>query len=68
MAQASPEKLIERLASGKPVPAIVLQGTDVYLRDLCRNRIVDAYVPEELRGWALVAGCRRRGTGALWFL
>jgi DNA polymerase-3 subunit delta len=53
MAQASPEKLIERLASGKHVPAIVLQGTDVYLRDMCRNRIIDAYVPEELRGWAL---------------
>jgi DNA polymerase III subunit delta len=53
MAEISPEKLIERLAAGKPVPAIVLLGADPYLRDLCRNRIIGAYVPEELRGWAL---------------
>ena len=53
MAEISPEKLIERLAAGKPVAAIVLLGADPYLRDMCRNRIIDAYVPEELRGWAL---------------
>jgi DNA polymerase-3 subunit delta len=53
MPEISPEKLIARIADAKPVAAIVLHGTDPYLRDLCRNRIVDAYVPEELRGWAL---------------
>jgi DNA polymerase-3 subunit delta len=53
MPELSPEKLLGRLADGKPVPAIVLLGTDAYLRDMCRNRIIDAYVPEELRGWAL---------------
>ena len=45
--------MIERLAKGKPVPAIVLEGTDPYLREMCRNKIIDAYVPEPLRDWAL---------------
>ena len=53
MAEIKPEKLIERLASGKAVAAIVLHGADPYLRDMCRNQIIDAYVPEGLRGWAL---------------
>jgi DNA polymerase-3 subunit delta len=53
MAAVTPEKLIERLARGKAVPAIVLHGTDVYLRDLCRNKIIDAFVPEGARDWAV---------------
>jgi DNA polymerase III subunit delta len=53
MAAVSPEKLIERLARGKSVPAVVLLGTDVYLRDLCRNKIVEACVPEGSRDWAI---------------
>ncbi len=36
-----------------PVPALVLIGTDPYLRDLCRNKIIDAYVPANMRDWAL---------------
>lgn len=53
MATASPERLLERLAHGKPVAAVVLQGTDVYLRELCRNKIIEAFVPEGVRDWAL---------------
>jgi DNA polymerase-3 subunit delta len=53
MPELTAEKLIHRLASGKPVPAIVLLGTDVYLRDLCRNKIIDACVPEGARDWAV---------------
>jgi DNA polymerase III subunit delta len=49
----SPEKLIEKLVKGKPVGAIVLEGSDPYLRDLCRNKIIDSYVPEPMRDWAL---------------
>ena len=41
------------LAKGKPVGALVLVGTDPYLRDLCRNKIIDTYVPEPMRDWAL---------------
>lgn len=53
MPELSPDKLLERLAKGKPVPAIVLEGTDPYLRDMCRCKIIDAYVPEPMRDWAL---------------
>ncbi len=49
----SPHKFLAQLAKGKPVPVIVLQGTDSYLLDMCRQRIADAYVPEGLRDWAL---------------
>jgi len=54
MPELTAEKMIQRLAGGKPVPAIVLLGTDVYLRDLCRNKIIDACVPEGARDWAVV--------------
>ncbi|MFZ3217859.1 MAG: DNA polymerase III subunit delta [Candidatus Acidiferrales bacterium] len=53
MPSLSPEKLLERLAKGKPVPAIVLEGSDPYLRELCRDKIIDSYVPEPMRDWAL---------------
>lgn len=63
MADVSPEKLIARLAGGKPVPAVVLLGTDPYLRDLCRKQIVEACVPEGAREWAVA---RVRGDGKGW--
>lgn len=49
----SQEKLIERLAHGKPIPAVVLVGTDAYLRDMCRTKIVEASVAEGARDWAV---------------
>jgi len=48
-----PDRFLAQLAKGKLVPAIVLQGTDSYLLDMCRKRIADAYVPVGLRDWAL---------------
>lgn len=53
MAVASPERLIERLAHRKPIPAVILLGTDVYLRDMCRAKIIEAFVPDEARDWAV---------------
>jgi DNA polymerase-3 subunit delta len=53
MAEITPEKLIERLAHGKAIGAVVLVGTDPYLRDMCRKRIVEAFVPEGSREWAV---------------
>jgi DNA polymerase III subunit delta len=53
MPGVAPEKLTERLARGEHVPAIVLLGTDSYLREMCRNMIVGAYVPEGARDWAV---------------
>jgi DNA polymerase-3 subunit delta len=51
--EATTERLFALLAKAKPVGAIVLVGTDPYLRDLCRNKIIDTYVPDAMRGWAL---------------
>ncbi len=41
------------MTQGKPVPAIVLLGTDSYLREMCRAKILDACVPEAARAWAV---------------
>ncbi len=53
MPATSPEKLLEKLSRGKPVAAIALDGADSYLREMCRSRIIDAYVPEGMRDWAV---------------
>ena len=53
MAAVSPEKLIDRLATGKPVAAVVLVGSDHYLREMCRNKIVEVCVPDTARDWAV---------------
>lgn len=62
MAQIAPERLVEQLRRGEPVGAIVLRGTDSYLREMCRNKIVESYVPEGVRDWA-VARLSARDTG-----
>lgn len=53
MAEATPEMLLERLARGKAIGAVVLKGADPYLRDMCRKKIVEAIVPEASREWAV---------------
>jgi DNA polymerase III subunit delta len=53
MAAIAPEKLLERLARGRSVAAVLLTGTDPYLRDLCRKSIIEACVPEGAREWAV---------------
>jgi DNA polymerase-3 subunit delta len=53
MASVSPEQLLERLAKGKPVPGILLLGDESYLRELCRRKIADAFVPEGNRDWGI---------------
>ena len=53
MPEMTPEKMIERLAAGKPIPAILLRGTDPYLREMCRNKIIEICVPPAVRDWAL---------------
>lgn len=59
MPPLSPEKLLERISRGKTVPAILLQGTDAYLRDRCRKQIIDAFVPEGMRDWAVARSSAR---------
>jgi DNA polymerase III subunit delta len=53
MASVSPHELLARLAKGKPIPGILLVGADTYLRDLCRAKLVDAYVAEGTRDWGV---------------
>ena len=53
MASVSPHELLARLAKGKPIPGILLVGADSYLRDLCREKLVDAYVAEGTRDWGV---------------
>lgn len=56
------EQLIARLARGKPVPAIFLEGMDSYLRGLCRNKIIETFVPDGAREWG-VTHISVRGSG-----
>jgi DNA polymerase-3 subunit delta len=53
MANVSPHELLARLAKGKPIPGLLLVGADAYLRDLCRAKLVDAYVAEGTRDWGV---------------
>jgi DNA polymerase-3 subunit delta len=53
MARVSSEGFVERLAGGKPVPALLLLGEEAYLRDECRARLIEKYVPVAARTWAV---------------
>jgi DNA polymerase-3 subunit delta len=53
MASISPQEFLERLANRKPVPAILLLGGDAYLREMCRKKIVETYVPANARDWGV---------------
>jgi len=62
MADVSPETLLDRLARGQSVPAIALVGTDSYLRQMCRGKVIEACVPEGARAWG-VSQLSARGDG-----
>jgi len=53
MPGSSLDRLLEKLESGKTVPAILLLGSDTYLRDLCRKKLIETYVEEGTREWAV---------------
>lgn len=53
MPQATVENLSQRIAKGKAIPAIVLLGSDPYLRDQCRKALIEKFVPEGAREWAI---------------
>jgi DNA polymerase-3 subunit delta len=50
----SHEQLLARLAKGKPIPGILLYGDESYLREMCRHKIIDAYVAENFRDWGIM--------------
>lgn len=53
MPQSALEKFLDRIAKGEPIPALVLLGSDPYLRERCRNALIARYVPEGAREWAV---------------
>jgi DNA polymerase-3 subunit delta len=61
MAKISPEELLARLGKGKPVPALLLLGEEPYLRDSCRAHLIEKYVPEAVRTWAVSRYSADRG-------
>ncbi len=61
MARISPEELVGRLEKGRPVPAILLLGEEPYLRDACRAGLIERFVPEASRTWAVSRYSADRG-------
>jgi DNA polymerase-3 subunit delta len=61
MPPLTPDELLSRLKKGKPVPAILLLGEEPYLRDACRALLIDQYVAEAARTWAVSRFSAERG-------
>ena len=61
MARLSAEELLVRLEKGKPIPAILLLGEEPYLRDACRTQLIERFVPEASRTWAVSRYSAERG-------
>jgi DNA polymerase-3 subunit delta len=54
-------ELLSRLKKGEPVPAILLLGAEPYLRDICRAQLIEQYVAEAARTWAVSRFSAERG-------
>jgi len=61
MAPVGADDLIARLKKGKPVPAVLLLGEEPYLRDTCRAQLIEQYVAEAARAWAVSRFSAERG-------
>lgn len=61
MARVDTTAFLDRLGRGKPAPAILLLGEEAYLRDLCRARLIEKFVPEAARAWAVSRFSAERG-------
>lgn len=53
MASLTVPRFLERLGKGKPEPGFLLLGGDLYLRDICRAKLIEAFVPEAARDWGV---------------
>src|SRR5439155_334356 len=53
MTRISANELLSRLEMGKAIPAILLLGEEPYLRDRCRALLMERYVPDAARPWAV---------------
>jgi len=61
MARIAAKELLARLEKGKPIPVILLLGNEPYLRDSCRTLLIERYVPEAARPWAVSRYSADRG-------
>jgi DNA polymerase-3 subunit delta len=61
MAQVSQGELVARLESGKKILALLLLGEEPYLRDECRKQLIERFVPEAARTWAVSRYSASRG-------
>jgi DNA polymerase-3 subunit delta len=61
MARFSSQQLLERLKNGKLIPALLLLGEELYLRDACRKVLVDTFVVEAARTWGVSRYSADRG-------
>jgi DNA polymerase III subunit delta len=61
MPRLSQSELLSRLKKGKPIPALLLLGEEPFLRDASRAQIIDAFVPEAARTWAVSRYSAERG-------
>src|SRR5215472_16710834 len=61
MARISANELLSRLGKGGPIPLILLLGEEPYLRDRCRTLLIERYVPDAARAWAVSRYSADRG-------
>jgi DNA polymerase-3 subunit delta len=61
MAQVTHKELLGRLEKGKAIPAVLLLGEEVFLRDACRSQLIEKFVPEAARAWAVSRYSADRG-------
>src|SRR4029077_17894709 len=53
MPRVSHQELVARLTKGKPIPALLLLGDEPFLRDPSRAQLIETFVPEAARPWAV---------------
>jgi len=61
MPRITTQELAERIAKGKAIPAILLLGEEAYLRNMCRELLIERFVPEAARAWAVSRYSADRG-------
>src|SRR5437867_1295655 len=66
MARISQKELLARLEKGKAIPATLLLGEEPYLRDACRAQLIEKFVPEASRVWAVSRYSADRGKPRRW--
>ncbi len=63
MARIAAAELLARVEKGRAIPAVLLLGDEAFLRDSCRTLLIEKYVPEAARAWALSRFSAGRGEG-----